>query len=387
MTQKATSSAQVESAGAGRNGSRDASGPLAGLRVLEFASIGPGPHCAMLLSDLGAEVLRIERAGGNGWENPIVDRGRHHLHLDIRQDSGRDLCLAAAQKADVLIEGLRPGVMERLGLGPQEMCAANSRLIYARLTGWGQEGPRSQIAGHDINYIAITGALAAIGRAGEPAIPPLNLVGDFGGGSMFAAFGILAALWERQRSGRGQIVDAAMVDGVASLMSMFSGLLPRGAISMDRRENVLGGAAPFYRCYTCSDGRDISVGALEPRFYALLIERIGAPESFREAQDDSRNWPERAAVLAQIFAQKTRDEWAAVFANLDACVAPVLSLQEAFEETHQRVRGTYVETGDGVQCSPAPRFSRTPGRIQPTGSAESLLAQWGVPMPETLRQS
>ena len=356
-------------------------GPLKGLRVLELASIGPGPHCAMLLSDLGAEVLRIDRAGGNGWQNPILDRGRHVLTLDIRTDVGRTLCAAAAERADVLIEGMRPGVMERLGLGPQSLCALNPRLIYARLTGWGQDGPRARTAGHDINYIAITGALAAIGRPGEPAVPPLNLVGDFGGGSMFAALGILAAVIERHTSGKGQVIDAAMVDGAASLMSMFSGLLSRGAISVDRQHNLLGGAAPFYRCYTCADGRDVAVGALEHKFYKILIERIGAPAAFVHGQHDQRNWPARTAAFARIFAGRARDAWTALFDGLDGCLAPVLTLEESFEDKHLRARGTYVAESGLFQCAPTPKFSRTPGCIQSSGDAVALLERWGVATP------
>lgn len=353
-------------------------GPLSGLRVVEFASIGPGPHCAMLLSDLGAEIVRIDRHEGQDWPNPIMDRGRHILRVDIRSPEGRGLCLAAVEKADVLIEGFRPGVMERLGLGPVPTLAANPRLIYARLTGWGQEGPLAGTAGHDINYIALSGALAAIGKVGEPPVPPLNLVGDFGGGSMFAAFGIMAALWERNTSGRGQVVDAAMVDGVASMMSMFAGLLPRRAISMDRGENLLAGAAPFYRCYTCADDKDIAVGALEPRFYRALLDRLAAPAQLYESQHDTERWPEHAAVLAGIFSQKTRAEWVAILAGGDCCVAPVLGLTEAFEDSHLLARQTYVSWNGLVQAAPAPRFSRTPGRIQDTASGAQMLERWGV---------
>jgi alpha-methylacyl-CoA racemase len=228
-------------------------GPLTGLRVLEIVSIGPGPHCAMLLADLGAEVIRFDRPGGNGWPNPVVDRGRDSLVVDIREDAGRELCVAAAEKADVLIEGFRPGVMERLGLGPEVLLERNPRLVYARMTGWGQTGPLANVVGHDINFIALTGALAAMAPAGSPPRPPLNLVGDFGGGSLFLAFGIMAALWERNRSGAGQVVDAAIVDGVSSLMTMFAGLIPSGAISIDPERGVLNGAAPFYRSYRCAD--------------------------------------------------------------------------------------------------------------------------------------
>src|SRR4249920_3878913 len=253
-------------------------GPLSGLRVLEFAGIGPGPHVAMLLANLGAEVLRVQRPGGNGYPNPIVDSGLSCLTMDIRTDEGRARCLEIAEVVDVVIEGNRPGVMERLGLGPEPMMQRNPRLIYGRMTGWGQTGPLAQSAGHDINYIALTGALAAIGRTGEPAQAPLNLVGDFGGGSMFLAFGIAAALWEREKAGKGQVIDASIVDGVASLMTFFAGLVPSGAISLARDKNLLGGAAPFYRCYVCADGKEISVGAIEPKFYTELLDRIGGSE-------------------------------------------------------------------------------------------------------------
>jgi alpha-methylacyl-CoA racemase len=351
---------------------------MAGVRVIEFASIGPGPQCAMLLADLGAEVLRIERPGGNGWPNPIVDRGRSILTLDLRTEAGKRTCLAAADKADVLIEGFRPGVMERLGFGPDALLARNPRLVYGRMTGWGQIGPLSQAAGHDINYIALTGALAAIGKTDETAIPPLNLVGDFGGGSMFLAVGILAALLERQQSGKGQVVDAAIVDGVASLMSFFGGLTRRGAISLDRNRNLLGGAAHFYRCYRCADDREIAVGPLEPQFYEELLRKIGAPAELAVDQNDHRLWEQRSEQLAGIFATKTRDEWCALLEGSDACFAPVLTLEESAEHPHLRARGTYVDVDGALQPAPAPRFSRTPGEIVPGLDAAALLQRWGV---------
>jgi alpha-methylacyl-CoA racemase len=335
----------------------------------------------MLLSDLGAEVLRIDRADGNGWDNPIMDRGRAVLRVDIREASGRDLCIAAATRADVLVEGMRPGVMERLGLGPDVLCEKNPRLVYTRITGWGQHGKRANTAGHDIDYIALTGALAAIGRPGETAVPPLNLVGDLGGGSMLAAFGILAALWERASSGRGQVIDAAIVDGVASFMGMFAGLVPRGAISLERDRNVLGGAAPFYRCYACADGREVAVGAIEPQFYRMLIERLGAPPHFYADQYEQSNWPARTAVLAQLFAQKARDEWLAIFDDAEACVAPVLTLSESFADRHLIGRGTYTRANGLTQAAPVPRFSRTPGGIQPTMPGSELLSRWGIRFP------
>lgn len=338
-------------------------GPLLGLRVLEFASIGPGPHCAMLLADLGAEVLRIERDGGNGWANPVVDRGRNRLTLDIRSDAGRRRCLALAENADVLIEGFRPGVMERLGLGPEQVHARNRRLVYGRMTGWGQTGPLAKSAGHDINYLAITGALAAIGGREGPAIPPLNLVGDFGGGSLYLAFGIMAALWERERSGQGQVVDAAIVDGVSSMMSFFAGLLPSGAISLERDRNMLSGAAPHYRCYTCADGLDIAVGPLEPQFFAELIRRIDAPESLRQGCNDAALWEEQSEQLAALFTSRTQADWCALLEGSDACFAPVLTLEEAAQHPHMQQRGVYRDIDGALHAAPAPRFSRTPGAI------------------------
>ncbi len=351
-------------------------GPLAGVRVVEFSGIGPGPHCAMLLSDLGAEVLRIDRAGGNGWPNPVVDRGRHRIELDIRSEAGRAEALDAVARADVLIEGYRPGVMERLGYGPDAMLALNPRLVYGRMTGWGQTGPLARAAGHDINYIALTGALAAITDGDGRPIPPLNLVGDFGGGSLFLAFGIAAALVERERSGRGQVVDAAIVDGVASLMTMFGGLLPSGAISLDPECNLLGGRAPFYRCYECADGKYVSIGPLEPHFYADLLTRIGAPDELRERQNEPATWTDRGEALAALFITKPRDEWCALLDGSDACFAPVLTFEESLDHPHLVERGTYREVGGLRQAAPAPRFSRTPGEIGAGGNGRALLARW-----------
>jgi alpha-methylacyl-CoA racemase len=354
----------------------DGAGPLSGLRVVEFASIGPGPHCAMLLSDLGAEVLRIDRAGGNGWTNPVVDRGRATTAIDIRTAEGRDQALAICDHADVVIEGLRPGVMERLGLGPDTMLARNPRLVYGRMTGWGQDGPLAKTAGHDINFIALTGALAAIGRPGEPAAVPLNLVGDFGGGSLYLAFGIMAALWEREKSGKGQVIDAAIVDGVTSLMTMFTGLVPSGRISIDRETSLLGGAAHFYRTYLCADGREIAIGALEPQFYAELLDRIDAPAELRERQHDKASWPERSAMLADLFRTRPAADWIALLEGTDTCFAPVLDLAEAPDHPHLRARGTHLERDGIPHAAPAPRFSRTPGAIQPAQDAVAMLERW-----------
>jgi alpha-methylacyl-CoA racemase len=352
------------------------SGPLLGLRVVELTGIGPGPHCAMLLADLGAEVLRIDRPGGNGWPNPIVDRGRGTLALDLRSAAGRAAGLAALDRADVLIEGYRPGVMERLGLGPEALLARNPRLVYGRMTGWGQDGPLAQAAGHDINYIALTGALAAIaGPDGQP-LPPLNLVGDFGGGSLYLAFGILAALIERQRSGRGQVVDAAIVDGVASLMTMFAGLLPAGRISLEPDRNLLAGRAPFYRCYRCADGRFVAIGAIEPQFYAELLQRIGAPEDLRQDQYEAAAWAERGRLLERLFAARTRAEWCALLEGTDACFAPVLTYAESLAHPQMQARASYVERDGLAQAAPAPRFSRTPGAIGPAEDGAAMLARW-----------
>ncbi|NIM31524.1 MAG: CoA transferase [Pseudomonas stutzeri] len=342
------------------------SGPLCGLRVLEFAGIGPGPHCAMLLADMGAEVLRIEREGGNGWPNPVVDRGRKTLTLDIRSVAGRERSLALAADADVLIEGFRPGVMERLGLGPDELLERNPRLVYGRMTGWGQSGPLAQAAGHDINYIALTGALAAIRGESGPAIPPLNLVGDFGGGSLYLAVGILAALWERERSGQGQVIDAAIVDGVSSLMTFFAGLLPSGRIDLQRDRNPLAGAAPNYRCYRCADGREIAIGPLEPQFWRELLERMDAPEALWAGCADPAEWPAQGELLERLFATRTQAEWCALLEGSDACFAPVLELVDAPQHPHLRQRGVYQELDGMMQAAPAPRFSRTPGKARRT---------------------
>jgi alpha-methylacyl-CoA racemase len=353
-------------------------GPLAGLRVVEFVSIGPGPHCAMLLADLGADVLRIDREGGNGWPNPIADRGRALITIDIRSQEGRAFCLDATAHADVLIEGFRPGVMERLGLGPDALSARNPRLIYGRMTGWGQTGPLAQTAGHDINYIGLAGTLAAMGKPGEPAAVPLNLVGDFGGGSMFLAMGVLAALWEREKSGKGQVVDAAIVDGVSSFMTMFAGLLPAGLISLERDKNFLGGAAPFYRCYRCADGRELSVGSLEQKFFEEMMRKLGLSHN-APLRHRTEDWKELHELLERTFASRDQAHWVKLFEGSDACVAPVLSLEEAMEHPQLKARRTYVEHAGLRQAAPAPRFSRTPGAIRDSSDAAAMLEKWRRP--------
>ena len=351
-------------------------GPLTGLKVVEFQGIGPGPHVAMLLADMGAEVVRIERPGYQPM-NPVVERARHRAEVDLKSDDGQAFVKQALSQADVLIEGFRPGVMERLGLGPDEILAANERLIYARMTGWGQDGPLAQAAGHDLNYIAITGALDSIGAKGELPIPPQNLVGDFGGGSLYCAFGILAALYERERSGKGQVVDAAIVDGVTSLMSFFYGQPHSALRSTERGAGLLGGAAHFYRCYECADGKEISVGAIEPQFYAELLERADAPAELRDGQMNPANWDDYAERLAALFKTKTQAEWEELLEGTDACFAPVVPLDRAKDHPHMKAREAYVEREGRWHTAPAPRFDRTPGTVrQSAEDGADVVAQW-----------
>lgn len=355
------------------------SGPLCGLKVLEFSGIGPGPHVAMLLADLGAEVVRIDRPGGGGagTGNVVVERARHRLAVDLKSEEGRAAVRAAAASADVLIEGFRPGVMERLGLGPDDLLTINQRLVYARMTGWGQDGPLAQAAGHDINYIAITGALAAVGKPGETAVPPQNLVGDFGGGSMYCAFGIMAALYEREKSGKGQVVDAAIVDGATSLMSFFFGVRHVPHLSTARGKGMLGGAAHFYRCFTCADGKEISLGSIEPQFYAELLARTGAPEDLAQGQMNPANWDAYAEKLAALFATRTQAEWCELLEGTDACFAPVLDIEEARDHPHMKARGAYVEHDGAWHTAPAPRFSRTPGSVRSSSDdGADVIARW-----------
>jgi alpha-methylacyl-CoA racemase len=370
-------------------------GPLSGIRVLELAGIGPGPFCAMMLADMGADVLRVDRPEPVDLGLPlepkfdVIARGRRSIALDLKHTGAIEIALALVEKADVLIEGFRPGVTERLGLGPDACLARNPRLVYGRVTGWGQDGPLAQAAGHDINYIAIAGALHAIGPAQRPA-PPLNLVGDYGGGAMYLAFGIVCALCERHSSGRGQVIDTAMSEGAASLMSIFYGRMAAGLWHDKRGVNILDGGAPWYNVYDTADGKYVAVGAIEGRFYAKLMQRLGLDTPSLPDQYDRTRWPELRANLARIFQQKTRDEWCEALAGHDVCIAPVLSIAEAPSHPHNRARGAFFECDGVIQPGLAPRFSRTPGRVERGAprrgeGGAAALADWGF-SPEQIAQ-
>ncbi|MEU5019551.1 CaiB/BaiF CoA-transferase family protein [Streptomyces angustmyceticus] len=366
-------------------------GPLAGLRVLELAAIGPAPYACMMLADLGAEVIRVDRPGQERAFAPwhrILDRGRRPVALDLKDPAGTGLLLRLVDGADVLVEGFRPGVAERLGVGPGACRARNPALVYGRMTGWGQDGPLAQAPGHDINYIGLTGALHAIGPAGGAPVPPANLLGDFGGGGMLLAAGILAALVERSRSGLGQVVDAAIVDGTASLTGMLLAMAQAGQWDADRGGNLLDGGAPFYAVYPCADGGHVAVGALEERFYRALLAGLGLDGDRLPDRDDPANWPALRREFEERFATRTRAQWAAAFDGTEACVTPVLSLAEAAAHPHHRARGTYRPAPDGVQPAPAPRFARTPARPDPAPPrrpSRSLLARWGLTEAESAR--
>ncbi len=372
-------------------------GPLAGIKVLEIAALGPAPFAAMMLSDMGAEVLRIDRTerveSDDHAAPPPLDflaRGRRSVALDLKRPEGVALLLELVESADVILEGFRPGVMERLGVGPDACLARNPRVIFGRMTGWGQEGPLAQVAGHDINYIALAGALEPIGRRGEKPVLPLNLVGDFGGGGMFLAYGIACALVERAHSGKGQVVDAAMIDGAATLMTFFHAAQQAGWWKPERGTNLLDGGAPFYDTYETSDGKYISIGALESKFYAELIEKLGlASEDLPEQMDRSR-WEEQKQRFGALIKTKTRDAWCEILEGTDTCFAPVLSLEEASGHPHVRERGTFVEVAGALQPGPAPRFSRTPCRVSgPPPHAgqhtDAALSDWGIPAAEIAR--
>lgn len=360
------------------------SGPLVGIRVIELAGLGPAPYACMLLAELGADVLRIDRPGSGPMivsaERQLLHRSRPCAAVDLKNPAGSEVLLRLAERADVLVEGLRPGVTERLGIGPQACLDRNPRLVYGRMTGWGQDGPLAGAVGHDINYAGLTGALHAIGVAERP-IPPINLLADFGGGAMFLVFGVLAALVERERSGRGQVVDTAMVDGVSSLLTMVHGMLSAGLWRDQRRSNYLDGGAPFYDTYACADGRHVAVGAIEPQFFAALMAGLGITDLPGE-QLDPACWPAHRAAFTAAFATRTRDEWATHFAGTDACVTPVLSLTEALDHPHIKARETFVEFDGVSQPGVAPRFSRTPGAITsgPRGPGQDTrhgLLGWG----------
>ena len=354
-------------------------GPLTSLRVVEFAGLGPAPLAGQLLADQGADVVVIDRASAPADPTDINRRGKRSIALDLKADAGRDVAMKLIDKADVLIEGFRPGVMEKLGLGPDD---CHDRLIYGRMTGWGQEGPLARRAGHDINYLALTGALHMIGPQDGPPIPPLNLVADFGGGTMFLLFGLLSALFERGLSGKGQVVDAAMIDGVPAMMGLLHQSWAQGTWEAGRARNLLDGGAPFYRCYTCACGEAIAVGALEPQFFAELVERAGLSDVASTDQTDRAAWGDMTAAYAAVFVQKTRAEWAEIFDGSDACVAPVLRFDEAPDHPHNVARDAFFEEGGVVQAVPAPRFSRTsPRRPKPPrapgGDGDGVLADLG----------
>lgn len=363
-------------------------GPLAGLKVVEMVGLGPAPFCAMLLADMGAEVIRIDRAGRGdvsgleGTRFDVLGRGRRSVALNLKRPGGTEAALALIAQAGVLIEGFRPGVMERMGLGPEVCLGNNPRLVYGRMTGWGQQGPMAQAAGHDINYIALSGVLNAIGRHGEPPVPPINLVGDFGGGGMLLAFGLLCALLEARQSGRGQVVDAAMTEGSALLAACLWGYKAGGLWSNERGTHLIDGGSHFYDSYACADGKYIAIGAVEPQFYALLRERVGLLDPVFDAQYEAAAWPQQKLRLAEVFKTRSRADWCALLEGSDACFAPVLDWDEAPRHAHAQARGSFVTLDGVVQPAPAPRFSRSvpaqPTSAVPAGHhTEEVLRDWG----------
>ena len=360
-------------------------GPLRGIRVVEIAGIGPGPHAATMMADLGADVLRVERPGGAGSAGErgtdLLTRGRPSVAMDLKRPEAVRAVLELVERADVLVEGMRPGAMERLGLGPDDCLARNQRLVYARMTGWGQDGPLARTAGHDLNYISVGGVLHGLGQVQERPQFPTNLVGDFGGGSTYLVIGVLAALLEARGSGRGQVVDAAIVDGAAHLSVMYAGMVASGFVQERRAAGLLDGGAPFYDVYETADGRHMSVGALEPQFYAVLLERLELTDP--PDRDEPTQWPALRDVLAARFRERTQAEWATVFEDSDACCTPVLPLSEAARHPHLAARGTYVHRDGVLQPAPAPRFSRTEatlttGPTAPGGQTREALTAWGV---------
>jgi alpha-methylacyl-CoA racemase len=356
-------------------------GPLQGIRIVEFAGIGPGPFAAMLFSDMGAEVIRIDRKGGRPpHKTEIYLRGRRTLALDLKKPEAVEAALKLIEKADALIEGFRPGVMERLGVGPDICLARNPKLVYGRMTGWGQSGTLANAAGHDINYIALSGALHGMGPAGGKPVPPLNLVGDFGGGALYLAFGVACGLIEAKKSGKGQVVDAAMTDGAASLMTMFYGMSATGMWKEERGANLLDGGAHFYDTYETKDGKYVAIGSIEPQFYKELLEKTGIADPAFAAHMDRDSWPALKEKLAATLKTRTRDEWDAIMLGSDVCYAPVLSLAEAPKHPHNVARKTFLEIDGVTQPAPAPRFSRTAPEVQgppQVPDAENALAAWG----------
>ncbi|MEN8721623.1 MAG: CaiB/BaiF CoA-transferase family protein [Alphaproteobacteria bacterium] len=360
-------------------------GPLQGVKIVEIAGIGPGPYCAMMLADMGADVIRVDRkaAAGSGSKHEILNRNRRSIAVDLKNPEGVETVLKLIEEADGLIEGFRPGVMERLGLGPDVCLERNSKLVFGRMTGWGQFGPLAHAAGHDQNYIAITGTLNAIGRKGERPVVPLNLVGDFGGGGMMLAFGMACGIIEARSSGKGQVIDSAMTDGAAVLSSMMWGFRSAGIWTNEAEDNMLDGAAHFYDTYECSDGKYVSIGSIEPQFYALLREKTGLTDDADfDAQMDKSKWPELKAKLGAVLKTKTRDEWTEIMEGTDVCFAPILSWDEAPDHPHNKERGTFVEIDGVMQPAPAPRFSRTAPEISraPTVAGadnDEVLSDWG----------
>lgn len=368
-------------------------GPLAGVRVVEMVGLGPCPFAAMMLADMGAEVIRIDRKAAPGAQNPfpmlgtkydVMARGRRSLALDLKNPEGVQVLLELVAKADVLLEGFRPGVMERLGAGPDACHARNPKLVYGRVTGWGQEGPLSQAAGHDLNYIALTGMLHAMGREGEPPAPPLNLVGDFGGGAMMLAFGVVCAVLEARTSGKGQVVDAAMTDGAALLGAMIYGFRAHGSWDLRREANLLDGGAPFYGTYACADGKFIAIGSIEPQFYAQLLRLAGLADPDFNAQMKRSEWPSLKEKFAAVFRTRTRGAWCELMEGTDVCFAPVLDMDEAPQHPHNRARGTFIDVDGVTQPAPAPRFSRTSPELggppaAPGQHGADILSDWGWP--------
>lgn len=357
-------------------------GPLQGYRIIELAGIGPGPFCGMMLADMGAEVIRIDRPTGRDGTYEVLNRNRRTLALDLKKPEALAIAKKLINSADAVFEGFRPGVCERLGLGPEELLKSNPKLVYGRMTGWGQSGPMANAAGHDINYISLSGALHAIGRGGDKPVPPLNLVGDFGGGGMMLAFGMVCALLEAQKSGLGQIIDSSMVEGSAALMAMFSSLQAKGEFEHKRESNKLDGAAHFYDSYETADGKYISIGSIEPKFYSLLIEKAQLNPNTFKPQLDATEWPRLSKELTEVFKEKTRAEWIEIMEGSDVCFAPILSLQEAPEHPHNKARKSFIEIGGVMQHAPTPRFSRTvaetPKQGKTTGAdTNELLSEIG----------